>query len=91
MEEEKMKEIMKHLSEVEGRKFEIYCKDEDGDGEGYCLYFKVNGVIKDKKECGCFDNVLIDVYDFYYNNLEEYRYDMRFDSLIVNIGMKWFI
>lgn len=79
--EEKMEKIMKHISEIERRSFKIYCEDVEGDGEGYELVFIVNGIVRDRKECGCFDNVLIDVYDFWYNNLEKYNYDSRFDTL----------
>lgn len=64
-----------------GKKFKIYCKDLYEDGEGFVLFFEVDGKVEDKLDCGCFDNVLIEVYDFWYSNLEKYNYDDRIDTM----------
>lgn len=67
------------------RNFKIYCEDIIGDGENYILYFVVDGKVIKEIDEGCFDNVLIDLYDFYRSCLDEYKYDSRFDNLVVNI------
>lgn len=70
------------------RKFFIYCVDVSGEESEYELRFEVNGELKDKIVEYCFDDVLNDIGDFYYGNLEKYKYDSRFDDLKVEIIYK---
>lgn len=73
-----------------GRVFKIYCKEVSTDGSEFKLVFEVDGKVE-KEQLGLysFDDVLIEAYKFFNDNLMDYKFDGRFDRYEVKIEHNW--
>lgn len=73
-----------------GRIFKIYCEKVSDDGSEFKLVFEVDGKVE-KEQLGLysFDDVLSTAYNFFKDNLTEYKFDGRFDRYEVKIEYNW--
>ena len=70
-------------------KYKIACEDVSCDGSEFLLVCKKDGkVVKSRTEYS-FDDVLIEVYDFFRECFETFNIDTRFDSVDINICFKY--
>jgi hypothetical protein len=67
-------------------KYVIYCEDISGDKSEFELRCEVNGEVKDSKRgYYCFEDVMIDCYNFFRMVCDKYWPDTRVDTLEVKL------
>ncbi len=66
-------------------KYNIYCNVNE-DGSEFTLIAEKDGEIVDSQVESCFEDVMIDCYNFFSRVCDKYYPDTRFDSLEVNLN-----
>ena len=67
----------------------MYCVEVSDDGSEFELRFEVNGELVDKKVGYCIDDILFFSYEFFVKNCEKYNFDIRFDTLNIELNYKY--
>ena len=70
-------------------KHRIYCEDVSEDAGEFELRCEKDGEIVETKIEHCFEDVLIDVYEFFKECCENYDIDTRFDSIEIDINYQY--